>query len=87
MAIKVPLSGIMAPGHSARVREGMGESSDWRGVVVTLGPPEPPTPHYICDTDVIWPILDEKVVSHSGVVRDCTEYKNTLCRHQIIAGD
>jgi hypothetical protein len=52
--------------------------------ILIIGAPKEPKPgSWICDTDVIWPVL---AIEHAGGITEIDDDRY-VCRHQIIAGD
>lgn len=85
-ATKVLLSGE-GGNHSVNTQNSPAHRPDWEGVLVTIGPPKIADDAWVCGTDLMWPILDAKVVSHAGQVVKPSVENRWACRHQIIAGD
>lgn len=86
-ALRVQLSGVTGLGHDKGVKVEHAYMEEWRGVMVTLGRPEPTVDeNVICGSDVMWPVLDRQLKSANGTVIQLSRTKY-VCRHQIIAGD
>ena len=51
--------------------------------ILTLGPPCPSQPEWICGTDVVWPVLELDGVE----LEPLNGNRPYVCRHQIVAGD
>lgn len=77
MSTKVRLRPEKVPGHN--VSE---QGKKLLGKFILVGEPiRPKEKHWICGTDLIWPVLDEKALEIMGLD------EAFVCRHQIEAGD
>lgn len=55
------------------------------GRIIEVGAPITPAKNWNCGTDMVWPVLDEKILRETGRIH--LKGKIFVCRHQIIVGD
>lgn len=55
-----------------------------RGMVIVIGVPIKPCDEWICDSDVVWPVLEWDATLAQPLDNGPKAY---VCRHQIEAGD